>query len=44
MFLLITYSILRFLCKFSVISIEKLIHDYYVRQKFLKNMKKYEKT
>ncbi|UPA13731.1 hypothetical protein [Borrelia turicatae] len=40
LFLVITYKILRFLCKFCVRSIERLIHYYYARQEFLENMRR----
>ncbi|AHH10078.1 hypothetical protein BPA_0036702 (plasmid) [Borrelia parkeri SLO] len=40
LFLVITYKALRFLCKFCMRSIARLIQDYYSRQEFLENMRR----
>ncbi|ANF34539.1 hypothetical protein A7978_05735 (plasmid) [Borrelia turicatae] len=40
LFLVITYKALRFLCKFCMRSIAKLIQDYYARREILENMRR----
>ncbi|UPA18530.1 hypothetical protein [Borrelia puertoricensis] len=40
LFLVITYKILRFLCKFGVRSIKNLIQAYYARREFLENLER----
>ncbi|WP_434757543.1 hypothetical protein bpuCAU1_001330 (plasmid) [Borrelia puertoricensis] len=40
LFLVITYKILRFLCKFGVRIIERLVQSYYARREFLENLER----
>ncbi|UPA18410.1 hypothetical protein [Borrelia puertoricensis] len=40
LFLVITYKILKFLCKFGVRSIKNLVQAYYARQEFLENLER----
>ncbi|AMR76227.1 hypothetical protein [Borrelia hermsii] len=38
--LLMTYQVVKFLCKFSKRTLEKIIYDYYSRQEFLEDMRR----
>ncbi|WP_434757165.1 hypothetical protein bpuCAU1_000915 (plasmid) [Borrelia puertoricensis] len=40
LFVVITYKILKFLCKFGVRSIKNLIQAYYARREFLENLER----
>ncbi|UPA18371.1 hypothetical protein [Borrelia puertoricensis] len=40
LFVVITYKVLRFLCKFGVRSIKNLIQAYYARREFLENLER----
>ncbi|UPA18832.1 hypothetical protein [Borrelia puertoricensis] len=40
LFVVITYKILKFLCKFGVRSIKNLVQAYYARREFLENLER----
>ncbi|UPA18489.1 hypothetical protein [Borrelia puertoricensis] len=40
LFVVITYKILKFLCKFGVRSINNLVQAYYARREFLENLER----